>query len=127
MTKQKTIMIVDDEPDVLDYLIAVFEDNGYEAVSVASGIDAFESACFSPPDLITLDITMPGQSGLQTYRDMKNEPSLVNVPIVVISATVESAEQFYAMLNGLPEPEGFFNKPIPVSQVLETVNKILDV
>jgi len=125
MANRKTVMVVDDEPDVLAYLTAVLEDNGYEAASAANGIEAYESACFDPPDLITLDITMPGQSGLQTYRDMKNEPTLAKVPIIIITATVDSLERFTDMLNGLPPPDGFFNKPIQTESLLSKIGDLL--
>ncbi len=122
---KKTILIVDDEPDVLDYLAAVFEDNGYETVSAADGLEAFESAQATQPDLITLDITMPGQSGLQTYRDIKGVPKLKQIPVVIITATADSAEQFLSFLGELPEPEAFISKPIQTETLLASVAHLI--
>lgn len=122
---KKRILIVDDEPDVLAYLAAVFEDNGYETVSAADGLEAFASARSTEPDLITLDITMPGQSGLQTYRDIKAVSKLTQIPIIIITATADSMAQFLNLLNELPKPEGFLNKPVHTEALLELVGKLI--
>ncbi len=122
---KKRILVVDDEPDVLAYLAAILEDNGYETISAADGLEAFESARSTRPHLITLDITMPGQSGLQTYRDIRGVPALKEIPIVIITATSDSMEQFLNLLNGLPKPEGFLNKPIHTGALLELIANLI--
>jgi CheY-like chemotaxis protein len=122
---RKKILIVDDEPDVLDYLAAVFEDNDYETVTAADGLEAFDLAQETQPDLITLDITMPGQSGLQTYRDIKGVSKLKTIPVVIITASADSREQFLNLLDGLPEPEGFLTKPVPTGTLLEMVTGLI--
>lgn len=122
---KRRILIVDDEPDVLTYLAALFEDNGYETASATDGLEALASARVTEPDLITLDITMPGQSGLQTYRDIKDVPKLREIPIVIITATADSMAQFLNLLNGLPVPEGFLNKPVSTEDLLELVGNLM--
>ena len=119
MPRNKKILIVDDEPDVIDYLTAVFEDNGYEVASATSGKEAFKLARSFSPSLITLDITMPDQTGVKTYLDIKNDPDLANISIIVITATVNSEQSFLGLLDGFPGPEGFFNKPINTKELLK--------
>ena len=68
---KRTILIVDDEPDVAAYLKAFFEDNGFRAVTAADGKQGFEKATAEHPDLITLDITMPEESGVRMFRDLQ--------------------------------------------------------
>jgi len=58
MTDKKKILIVDDEPDVLTYLTALFQDNGYDTLTAEDGVKGFDLAKSEMPDLITLDITM---------------------------------------------------------------------
>jgi len=60
----KKIMVVDDDPDIVDYLISVFEDHGYDTCRASDGISAFDVAMAEKPDLITLDIEMPHEWGL---------------------------------------------------------------
>lgn len=125
MSNKNKILIVDDEPDVVDYLIAIFEDNDYEVISAAGGKEAFELACSAKPDLITLDITMPDQSGVRTFRDIKNNPDMKDTPIIVLTATVNSAQGFLDLLNGFPGPEGFLNKPINTKELLRLTESLL--
>ena len=125
MSYKAKILIVDDEPDVLDYLIAIFEDNGYEVISAAGGKEAFELARSIKPSLITLDITMPDQSGVRTYRDIKTDPDLKDIPIIVITATVNSAQSFLNLLNGFQGPEGFLNKPINTKELIKITETLI--
>lgn len=126
MNHQRKILVIDDEQDVLDYLSAIFEDNGYEVITATSGKEGFHLACSASPDLITLDITMPDQTGVRTYLDIRNEPDLKNIPIVVITATVNSEQGLLDLLDGNPGPEGFLIKPISMSQLLKITKHLLE-
>ena len=125
MGDRKKILAVDDEPDILTYLAALFEDSGYDAIPVDGGAEAVAAARTERPDLITLDITMPGQSGVRTYLDIKDDPDLVGIPIIVITAMVDSEGSFLSALNGLPQPEHFLYKPVDTKELLELVRSLL--
>jgi CheY-like chemotaxis protein len=82
---KKRILIIDDDPNIQDYLDALFNDNGYETTLAKDGKDGLNKAKENKPDLITLDIEMPGEWGPRFYRDMSQDPELKNVPVIVIS------------------------------------------
>jgi len=84
MSGNKKILVVDDEQDVLFYLSTLFEDNGFDTITAENGIEALELAKSELPDLITLDITMPEQSGIKTYRYLKNDINLQNIPVIIV-------------------------------------------
>ena len=63
MADQKKILVVDDEPDMVEWLTTFFEDNGYATIFAHDGFDGFEKVLSEKPDLITLDITMNRESG----------------------------------------------------------------
>ena len=127
MSLKNKILIVDDEPDVIDYLTALFEDNGYEVISATSGKEAFNLVRSFRPALITLDITMPDETGVRTYLNIKNESDLENIPIIVITATVNSEQNFLGLLDGFPGPEGFLNKPIDTMELLRLTERLTSV
>ena len=83
---QKKILVVDDEPDARDFFITVLEDNGYATVSARDGNEALQRLEEGLPDLVTLDITMPEESGIRFYRNLKDDPDLASVPVVVVTA-----------------------------------------
>ncbi len=81
----KKILVVDDDPNIVDYLVTLFEDNGYTVFSAENATKGLEIAKKEIPDLITLDIEMPDEWGPRFYRKMTEEKSLKNIPVIVIS------------------------------------------
>ena len=125
MRENKKILIVDDEEDVLTYFEAVFQDNGFDTVSAEDGIEGFELAKSEKPDLIVLDITMPKQSGLKTYRQYKGHPALKNIPVIIVTAVNDSFKVLLDELEDLELPKGILNKPIDPQELLKVVRGIL--
>ncbi|HQT95392.1 MAG TPA: response regulator, partial [Thermoanaerobaculaceae bacterium] len=81
----KTILVVDDEPDVVTYLSTVLRDAGYETLEAANGDEAMEQIRKGHPDLITLDITMPEMTGVKTYRQLKEDEALRRIPVIIVT------------------------------------------
>jgi CheY-like chemotaxis protein len=81
----KKILIVDDDPIIVKYLQAVFSDNGYATCSASSSMEGLETVRREKPDLITLDIQMPGEWGPRFYRKLRQDRELRGIPIIVIS------------------------------------------
>ena len=81
----KKILIVDDDPIIVKYLQAVFSDNGYATCNASSSMEGLELVRREMPDLITLDIQMPGEWGPRFYRKLRQDKDLRGIPIVVIS------------------------------------------
>jgi CheY-like chemotaxis protein len=125
MNKKKKILVVEDEQDVLTYLTALFQDGGYDTVSAANGVEALERARREEPDLISLDIAMPDQSGLRTYRQYREEDELKDIPVIIVTGFGDSIKSFLKRLGGFPEPEGFMAKPIDKEKLLKMVADIL--
>ncbi|UCG79705.1 MAG: response regulator, partial [Desulfobacterales bacterium] len=119
MSKKKKILVVEDEQDVLTYLTTLFQDNGYDTVSAVDGVEAFEKARTEKPDLISLDIVMPDQSGVRTYRQYKKDDELKDIPVIIVTALGDSMRSFLKRLGGFPEPEGFMTKPIDEEKLLK--------
>ncbi|NOY69016.1 MAG: response regulator [Deltaproteobacteria bacterium] len=125
MADKKKILVVDDEADVLTYLTTLFEDNGYETVSAVDGVEGFNVAKKEMPDLISLDITMPNQSGVRTYRQYKEDADLKDVPVIVVTAAGDPMRRFLKKLHMFPEPEGFINKPIDEEALIKMVAELI--
>jgi CheY-like chemotaxis protein len=81
----KKILIIDDEPDVIVYLKEVFEEAGYETIGAKNGVEGLEMAQVHRPDLISLDMDMPARGGTLFYVKLRQEPSLAEIPVIVIS------------------------------------------
>ena len=128
---RRTILVVDDEPHVVAYLEMLLQDQGYATVSAANGREGLEKAKAERPNLICLDITMPEESGVRMYRNLREDAELASIPVLVVTAVTGlggDPEPFRNFLNSrqnIPAPEGFFSKPIEREKFLEKVSEIL--
>ena len=121
----RRILVVDDEPDMLLYLSALLEDNGYATVTAADGIEAWEILKTTDrPDLIILDLRMPRQTGMQLYRTLMAEATLRDIPVVFISGMT-----FFRLYGEdcepLPEPAARLGKPIDPAELLGVLRRTL--
>lgn len=121
----KKVLIVDDEEDVLIYLSALFIEHGFETVTADGGKNALAVAKAEMPHLITLDITMPEQSGIRTYRILKNDDELKGIPVIFVTAIGDSIEVIIEQLEEYPEPEGFIGKPIDHGKLIQLARDLV--
>lgn len=82
----KKILIIDDDPNIVDYLKMLFENNGYAVCSANDAKSGYEVAQAEKPDLVTLDLEMPGDWGPRFFRQLSQDNELKNTPVIVISA-----------------------------------------
>lgn len=125
-TKTKRILIVDDEPDVVSYLAAFFEDNGYAVSRAADGREGWKKAQEESPDLITLDITMPEESGVRMYRNLQENPTTAQIPVIIVTGISGSFKHFIETRKSVRPPVAYFEKPIDREALLRRVKEILD-
>ena len=123
--KKKTILIVEDEPDTVTYLSTLLGDAGYDTVAAEDGDQALEKVKASPPDLITLDITMPHKSGVRFYREMKESEKWKSIPIIIVTGISTDFERFISTRRQVPPPEGYLSKPIDQEKMLTMVKQHL--
>jgi two-component system, OmpR family, phosphate regulon response regulator PhoB len=130
MSKKK-ILIVDDELDMRIFLSTVLETSGYQPVTTRNGLDGVSKARTGNPDLILLDVMMPGEGGVQMYRKLKMDPELAPIPVVMLSAVGKKSFYHYLrMLNfslpfPIPQPAGYLEKPVDPDQLLTLIKSIL--
>jgi len=131
---RKRILVVDDEDDVITYLTALLEDAGYAVTAARDGVQAQEALARERPDLISLDITMPEKSGVKFYREVRGDPDLAGIPILIVTGVSNpwsgpggegSFEKFISTRKQVPPPEGFFEKPIEPTVFLKKVKDLL--
>jgi len=83
---QKTILVVDDEQDIVDLISYNLSKEGYEVATASNGTDAVELAQRMRPDLVILDIMMPGLDGFEVCRTLRQDPSMQSTAIVFLTA-----------------------------------------
>jgi Fe-S oxidoreductase len=119
------ILVVDDEADTVAYLTAMLEDEGATVIQARDGDTAIEMARREKPDLMTLDLHMPGKSGVDVYVAMRNDPTLRDLPVCVVTGQPEMRKLIYE--RPVPPPEGYVDKPVTAEALLLNVRKVFEV
>jgi len=115
----KKVLIIDDEADVRTYLATLLKKNGYETVVAENGHQGLEVAKRERPDLVTLDLMMPNQSGTDFYRNMLRDKDLADTPIIVVSGV---AGRHLAVR----KPVAVFDKPIDPDEFMAAVQRAFE-
>ncbi len=123
MENSKRILIVDDDPSVRMVLRKRLEDRSFRIFEAQEGSSGLALAKKNRPDLILLDIVMPGEDGIQTYRALKADPDTQAIPIVFLSALAEGMNQ--VQQDGMGGPYVVLGKPYSPDELLRKVQQAL--
>jgi two-component system nitrogen regulation response regulator NtrX len=118
---QPSILIVDDEPSIIQSLSGLLSDEGYEALSASNGFEALKVIAAESPDLVLLDIWMPGMDGIETLKAIKKEHPYIQVVMVTGHGTIETAVR--AIKLGAFD---FIEKPLTIDKVVVAINNALN-
>lgn len=117
-----TLLIVDDEPQVRKLLETLLQHEGYQTLSASNGEEALQLVAQQPPDLILLDIMMPGMDGYEVASQLKGNPATANIPIIMLSALSESSARLSGLETGAEE---FISKPVERVELWLRVRNLL--
>lgn len=121
----KTILIIDDEPDVTTYLQTFFEDNGFDTITAENGRIGMQKMIAEKPDLVTLDISMPEESGVKFFRDAQDNKEISKIPVIIITGVTMEFKKFISNRKQVDPPIAYFEKPIERERLLDKVKEIL--
>jgi two-component system, OmpR family, phosphate regulon response regulator PhoB len=127
----KRVLVVDDEMDLRTFISTLLESNGYKAVVAENGEQGMVKVREKKPDMITLDVMMPKESGIKMYRDIKTNPDFRDIPVLIISGLAKktflhSQKVLDKFKNQeVPEPNGYIEKPPEPEELLAEVQRII--
>jgi CheY-like chemotaxis protein len=123
--RPRTVLIVNDDPDLLEQLALLFHENGLETRTAASRHEVMEAVRPSRPDLIILDASMPGRCGARVYQDLREDADLRAIPVLLLTA-IGDAEDRSAERGGQTSGlMGFVARPLDVDLLWEAVREAL--
>lgn len=117
------ILYIEDERPMLELVRQALKLAGYDVTGVTSGQKGLALMRERKPDLLLLDLMMPGINGWDVYREVKTDPVLSDVPVIVITARVP--ERGLTILDDLPPVDDYISKPFDVEQLILAVQKLL--
>jgi len=126
---KKTVLIVDEDPDVRQFVHAVLELDGYDFIEAINGQVAYEKAKEHQPDLIVMDVQMPRKDGLSALYDLRNDPDTKGIPVILLTGVAEttgvrfSADTVEEFMG--ERPDAYIDKPADPDHLRETARKLL--
>jgi two-component system alkaline phosphatase synthesis response regulator PhoP len=126
--KKVKILVVDDEPDMVEMLKMMLENASYDVVAAYDGKEGIEKAKEEKPNVIVLDLMMPEMDGFEACKEMKNDPELADIPILVLTAISQHLSHTrYAKSLGLGlESDDYVDKPVDPNVLLKRIAALLE-
>ncbi len=121
MSNVKKILIADDEPDILEIIQFNLQTEGYDVITAKNGNEAIEQAKKHLPDLIILDVMMPGKNGIEVCNILRLQPSFKDTLIIFLSALSDEATEVRGLETGADD---YLTKPISPKILLSKVNAL---
>lgn len=116
------ILIVDDSPTETHVLSTMLESNGYQIVTAESGEAGVEVAKKEMPDLVLMDVVMPGLNGFQATRQLKKEATTAHIPVVIVTTKDQETDKIWGMRQGAKD---YLTKPVDEGNLINTIQAIL--
>ena len=125
MSAQKTVLVVEDEPDAAELFAEMMRVNGFRVVKMFSSTPAIATIIQEKPDVVILDVMMPDVSGLEVLRYMRRDPDLMDIPVIVVSAKSMPSDIRIGMEAGasvyLTKPVGYLDLKQAVERLTQNV------
>lgn len=127
MERRPRILIIDDDPDFVKATRIVLESRDYQVLAAYNGLEGIEKVKEERPDLIILDIIMPGEDGFKVCEVLKADPELTKIPVIILTSLSQRwGEVTFSVTQGLMlEAEDYIDKPVTPEELLKRVEKRL--
>ncbi len=123
MSPKRTILIVDDDAFVRRPLEFILEAEGFRPILACDGEEGLRKVAEDRPDLVFLDVMMPGRDGFDVCRTLKNDPAYADIPIILLTARGQDHDKERGLALGAEE---FMTKPYSPSELVHRVREILE-
>lgn len=120
--KQGRILVVEDNPPILEQVTKILKDKGYTTYKAVDGMDAITKAKTLVPDLIILDVILPKINGFQVCRLLKNTQQFRDIPVIILSGKKDQSDKDWGIKIGA---DCYLTKPVETNLLLETVSRFL--
>ncbi len=119
---EPTILLIDDDPMVARLVQLMLEPEGYQLTVAPNGLEGLKIAQINPPDLLLLDLMLPGQDGFQVLHQLRAEPRTADIPVIVVSSKSQPTDKQTATEIGA---NAYLAKPYKRAELLSLIRSLL--
>jgi len=121
------ILIIDDDPDIVESVTMVLEKNGHDVIGAYGGVEGLEKAKKEKPDAIILDVMMPDKDGYEVCKELKADPEYSDIPILLLTAVVSkiSSTSYTHRMGMETEADDYVDKPVEPGELARLVERLL--
>jgi two-component system alkaline phosphatase synthesis response regulator PhoP len=121
------ILVVDDDPDLVETVSMMLEAQNFEVIPAYGGVEGLEKARSEGPDAVILDVMMPDKDGFEVCKEMKEDPQLAEIPVLLLTAVASKmSETRYNPRMGLEtEADDYVDKPVEPDEIVRRVKQLL--
>ena len=121
------ILIVDDDPDLVEAVTMILESKDYDVIAAYGGIEGLEKAKTEEPDLIVLDVMMPDKDGYVVCKELKGDPEYGKIPILLLTAVVSkiSTTRYTQQMGLETEADDYIDKPVEPAELVKRIEILL--
>jgi len=130
--EDKTVLVVDDEPDVRNYLASILKDAGFNVLTAGDGEEALELIRRQPPDFISLDLVMPRKDGHKVLYELRKDKALARIPVLIVTAHAQTDMGQHHLESILADkiisgPGVYLEKPVRPTDYVRSVQRALGI
>lgn len=121
------ILVVDDDPDMVEATTMILKSKGHDVIAAYGGIEGLEKAKAEKPDLIVLDVMMPDKDGYSVCKELKADPALCDIPVLLLTAVVShiSTTRYSHRMGMETEADDYMDKPIEPQELARRIETLL--
>jgi two-component system, OmpR family, response regulator VicR len=122
--KRYRVVCIEDEPEMIDLIELILNRRSFELVGAVGGREGIETVARLKPDLVLLDLMMPDVDGWEVYQQMKADPKLRDIPVIVVTAKAQSIDKVLGL--HIAKVDAYVTKPFGPQELMASVNEVLD-
>lgn len=121
------ILVIDDDPDLVESVTMILENKGYDVIKAYGGIEGLQKAKSESPDLIVLDVMMPDRDGFKVCEELKGDPRYRNIPILLLTAVASkiTSTSYTPRMGMETEADDYVDKPVEAGEIVRRVEILL--
>jgi two-component system response regulator VicR len=121
--RKRTVVCIEDEAEMIDLIRLILGRKGFELTGAAGGVEGLEAVRRVKPDLVLLDLMMPGMDGWEVYQQMKADEELKHIPVIIVTAKAQSIDKVLGL--HIAKVEDYITKPFGPQELLQSIEKVL--